>query len=165
MEVRNVIIGIVVLILIVLGIVWVRNRTIEQRLTSLPSPTPASEILKSKFNLSLPENGQKIDLKVVDGEGLGAASRSFENNTFSQSVLADLPEPRAGEYYEVWVVKGKEGDSDYSQVSLGRLVSEKGGYILDYQSSKDYSDHKKLVVTKEMKNDGNMETVVLEGGY
>lgn len=164
-ERRNVIIGIAVLILIVLGIVWFRNRAVDQKVTSLPTPSSAAKALESKFNVTLPEKGTKIDLKVVNGEGIGAASRNFENGTFSQTVLADLPESGNNEYYEVWVIKGKEGDSDYSQISLGRLVNQKGGFILDYESPKDYSDHKRLVVTKETKNDGKMETVVLDGNY
>jgi hypothetical protein len=44
-------------------------------------------------------------------------------------------------------------------------VNEKGGFILDYESSKDYSDHKRVVVTKETKNDGKMETIILDGNY
>ncbi len=74
-------------------------------------------------------------------------------------VLADLPDPEKGSYYEGWLVKGD------SVISTGRMQIAKGGYLLEFNSNTDYSDHSEVVVTKEKTADKNPEEHILEGSF
>ena len=84
---------------------------------------------------------------------------------FSQSVLADLPDPEEGKFYQGWLVRGEEGSDEYSIVSVGKLKLAKGGWSLDFSERNDYSDYAKVLVSLEEKDDDVPEKVILEGGF
>ena len=73
--------------------------------------------------------------------------------------MADLPDPQAGKFYEGWLVMGEK------VVSTGKFMIAKGGYLLEYESSTDYSDYNMVVVTLEQKDDKTPEVHILEGTF
>ena len=161
---RDIIIGVVILVLVIGAVLWFRGRTSKE----VMAPTTSSEEqIEKSFNLTIPEDVDKAELEDVSGrDGSGVATRKYENGTFSHMVLADLPDPAAGTFYEGWLVRGKMGDANFIYISTGKLTVAKGGYLLEFQSKTiDYSDYTGVVVTLEKINDGKPETHVLEGSF
>jgi len=72
-----------------------------------------------------------------------------------------LPEPKAGEWYEGWLVR----DEPFSSVYTGKLRIAKGGLVLEFSDKMDWRDHVKVVVTLEKQDDRKLETHVLEGEF
>lgn len=121
----------------------------------------ANELLE-RMNVKVPENADKITLNDVSNKGgTGVATRSFENNRFSHSVMAALPDLETGTYYEAWLVRENPADT----VSTGKLRQAKGGWILEYSTGKNLTDHAKVMVTLEKVNDQKPETTILEGQF
>jgi hypothetical protein len=113
--------------------------------------------LKKRSN---PEDVDKAQLRdITGGTSSGMAIRIFEDGKFKHMVLADLPEPVTGVFYEGWLVK----DNDF--FSTGKMRIAKGGWILEFESNVDYSDYNKVVVTQELIDDENPETYILEGEF
>jgi hypothetical protein len=80
---------------------------------------------------------------VTGGVGMGIATRS--------EILADLPDPTNGQYYQVFLEK------DGKTVLLGRLEKAKGGWILNYNSAK-FPGYNKVIITVGT-------THILEGSF
>jgi hypothetical protein len=163
---REIIIGFVVIVVIAAGIFfWRRSKTNLK----VPEATPGTSIqneIESRFNLQIPENVEKAELKdTTGGDSMGVATRKYENGKFVFTVLANLPELAGSEFYEGWLTKGKSGDNDYSVISAGKLRIAKGGYLLEFQSSTDYSGYNSTTVTEERVNDNMPEKTVLEGSF
>lgn len=72
------------------------------------------------------------------------------------TVSADLPELKSGEFYQLWV----EGDKGRKKAM--KLVYEKGGYMTEGTLSSEF-DQVKVIISKETKDDEELETVQLEG--
>jgi len=162
---KDIVIGLVILAVIA-GVVFFSRKTKKSDL-QLPSPTTSLEQrVEEKFKFTVPEDVDKVELKDVSGgTSFAIATRKFENGTFTQTILADLTDPASGEFYQGWLVRGKEGEGNYSVISLGKLQVAKGGYLLDFTASKDYSDYKTVVVSMEKVNDAKIETRLLEGSF
>jgi len=154
---RDIVIGLVILAVLAGAIYFIRRP--RQRLEELPTPS-TEEKIKESFNLEIPEDVDKAQLKDVSGgSGSGMATRSFEGGKFKHMVLADLPDPAAGTFYQGWLVK--DGDL----FSTGKMRIAKGGWILEFESSVDYSDYNQVVVTQESVDDETPETHILEGEF
>jgi hypothetical protein len=164
MDRKTIVLGLIVFVAIA-GVVILLKR--PKTSNPLPSPTPnITEKIENGFNYQIPEDAERIELKDVSGgEGSGLATRKFENGKFNHVILADLADPAAGSFYEGWLVRGKQGDSNYSVVLTGKLRVAKGGYLLEFESDKDYSDYKQVIVTLEKVDDKNPETHILEGSF
>src|SRR3989344_8849197 len=147
---RDIIIGAVILILVVGAVLWFKGRGAKE----VSTPTPISEEeIKSRFNLTIPEDVEKAQLKDVSGgNGSGIATRKYEDGRFTHMVLVDLPDPAVGTFYEGWLVRGKMGDADFAFISTGPMSVAKGGYLLEFSSAIDYSDYKGVVITLEKVN-------------
>lgn len=161
MKTRDIVTGLIVLVILIAGVLLIRNAR-NKSLTNVPSPTPSIEQqVTQKFgNLTIPANADKADLTDVSGgQGMGEAARTFENGKFSLTVLADLPSPKAGYFYQGWIFNGT------ADISLGKLRIAKGGYLIDFTSTKDYSSYSKVVVTLEKVFDNTPETHILEGSF
>ena len=160
---RDIIIGLVVLILIIGGVLWFRNRSSKK---AMVPTTPTQEQIERSFNLTIPEDVDTAELRDVSGgTGSAVATRKFENGIFTHMILADLPDPALGTFYEGWLVMGKTGDSNFAFISTGTMRLAKGGYLLEFESMTDYSEYKGVVVTVEKTNDKAPETHLLEGSF
>src|SRR5687768_10965514 len=116
MKGRDILLGFGVLALIA-GVVYYRQK--NQTVTPVISETPSTEQkLEDKFNIEIPDNADKAELTDVSGgTGSGIVTKVFDAGKFKSSVIADLPEPAAGETYQVWLSKGEEGATDFSRIS------------------------------------------------
>ena len=114
MKTRDIVIGFIVLVVLIVAVLWIRSAR-NKKTANLPSATPnISDQISKTFNFQVPAGVAKAELKDVSGgNGSGIATRD--------TVLADLPNPMAGKYYQVFV-DGK---------LLGTMRSAKGGWIFD----------------------------------
>jgi len=160
MDRRYIITGLIIFSVLV-GITYWRN---SEPLLSDNINSQLEEQFENAFNINIPDNVEKVELKdVTGGNTTGIATRNFENGQFTHAVLADLPDPAKGEFYEGWLTKGQDKDLKY--VSTGRLRIAKGGWLLDFISAVDYSDYNTVVVTLEKIADDTPELHLLEGFF
>jgi hypothetical protein len=166
MKRRDIVIGIVLLAVLV-GALYLRNRNRTPEEMVVPETLSSiEEQMEDRFKVDIPEDVDKAELKALEGkDGSAIATRNFEDGKFAHEVLADLPEPENGSFYEGWLVKGEEGDEDFSLVSTGKMRIAKGGWVLDFSSSTDYSDHNKVMISLEKTADNSPEEPFLEGSF
>src|SRR3989344_6349062 len=127
---RDIVIGLIILVLLG-GVIFYRQkqRSSEEEMRVPETLSSVQENIEKKFNLRIPEDMDKAELKDVSGAGSSAiATRKFDNGKFNASILADLPDPAAGSFYQAWLVKSEEGKDD-SFISLGKLELAKGGWM------------------------------------
>ena len=154
---RDIVIGLVVLAVIAAIIYLVRRPQEQLELQTTPS---VEEQLEESFNLQLPDDVDKVELSDVSGgNSSGIATRKNESGVYTHTVLADLPDPEVGKFYEGWLVMADK------VVSTGKFMIAKGGYLLEYESSTDYTDYNMVVVTLEQKDDKTPEVHILEGTF
>jgi len=162
---RETIIGAIVVVLVIAGAYFFFTRYQKREEASLPTENlPVSQELEEGFETGLgievPEGVEKTSLEdVTGGAGKGMATRKFEENLFEHTVMASLPEPQTGKFYEGWLVR--EGDF----FSTGKMEEMKGGWYLFFSADKDYSDYNRVVVTLEEKDDRQPEKHILEGSF
>lgn len=160
MERRDIVIGIVILVVLALAIFLLRrNPTVPQSSFS-PAPTTSIESqLEDALRVDVPDDVEKAELKSVSGVTATAlATRKWANNRFEATVLADLPNLESG-FYQAWIVK------DNTFISLGRMRIAKGGWIVEFQSNTNYSDYNNVIVTQETTADNQPEKRVVEGSF
>jgi hypothetical protein len=167
MKRRDIVIGLVILLVIV-GLFYFRQKGNGEDMI-VPEEQTASDVerrIEERFNVEIPDDVNKAELRDAnDGDGSAIATRKMENNTFTHSVLADLPDPETGKFYQAWLVRGEEADEDYSIVLTGRMQVAKGGWVLEYSTTQNLEDHNRVLVTLESVNDQKAEDVVLEGEF
>lgn len=162
---RDIVIGLVILVVLG-GVIYFRSRSETPEELQVPQTLSTEDVIEERFGLTIPEDVERTDLSdVAGGSSSGIATRKFEGGTFTHAVLADLPDPDQGTFYEGWLVRGSEGDSGFHLVSTGRMRIAKGGYLLEFQSSTDYSDHPSVVITQEEAADNVPEKHILEGSF
>jgi len=143
---RDVFAVFVVIVIIIAAVLVIRGRMKTAKLT-VPSATPSiQQQIQNKFNgLTIPQGQPSIDLKDVSGgSGMGIATRS--------EILADLPDLSRGQVYQ-----GYLQNSSGKLVLLGDLKSEKGGWVLNYDSGK-FPGYNKVIVAVGAKH-------ILEGSF
>ncbi len=154
--------------IICLSLIVVLAGCLPKREEEKPVPVEAEvggleEILRDveeKTGLEVPENVVKANLSdVTGGSSRGVATKIMEEGRFKHTVLADLPEPTEGKFYEGWLVK------DEDVIPTGKLAVKKGGWYLEFSSATNYMDYDQVVVTEEEKDDRKPERHVLEGNY
>ena len=152
--------------MLLVGVIYVRQRTKPQEEMIVPETLSSEQIFEEKFNIQIPDDVDKAELKEVsDSGGSGIATRKFEDGKFTHSILADLPDPEQGSFYEGWLIRSEEGKDDYSLVSTGKLRLAKGGWMLDFTSSSDLNDHSKVLVSLEKTFDKTPEEKIIEGSF
>lgn len=150
---KDIVIGFVIIAVIILGTLLFKKYTNSRKavVTSTPVSISFKDELEKNFRYTIPENTNSIELKDVSGgDGRGIAT--------DNEVLADIPDPKYGYFYQGWLEKGNE------LISLGKLQSDKGGWLLEYNKSK-LDDADKITVSLEINFDTQMETKVLEGSF
>jgi hypothetical protein len=130
---RDIVVGLVILVAVV-GVVLIRSRrqpTAPEM--QVPQTLSVEDTIENKFNLQIPDDVEKAELKDASGGTSSAiATRKYENGQFELTILADLPDPDSGSYAAQLI----EGDQ---VTTLGSLTLAKGGYLLEYSSPQDRS--------------------------
>ena len=172
-----IIIGIVMLL--ALGGVWVlvngrsitETDVVDDKPLILHSPQVSPIINKSPLADSVKEESTVIledvaKLKSVEGyTGSGTATRIFNDTTFTHSIIADLPDPAFGKFYEGWLVSSTPTLRFFS---TGKVVLREDKYVLIYTDFQNYPEHNEVVITEETLAqglDGKPEAHVLEGSF
>lgn len=149
---RDVVLGLAIVLVVILGALLVRRyRANRAVVTPTPTPSTTKQDIQEQFKYQIPENTNSVELNDVSG-GDGRALAT------EKEILADIAEPASGSFYQAWLEK------DGNLVSLGRMVSAKGGWMVNYDRSK-YPDYNKIVVSEEKISDSNIEKRVLEGSF
>ena len=162
---RDIVIGLVILFALA-GFIFFRAKRETSPELIVPQTLSTEDTLEEKFGLTLPEDVEKVELNDVSGgDGSGIATRKFESGIFTHTILADLPEPTSGTFYQGWLVRGSAGDDNFAFISTGRMTLAKGGYLLEFQSATDFSEYNQVIVTKEIVADSTPETHILEGSF
>ena len=167
MNKRDIVIGFVILVVLAVVVLSLRRERTAS-VPNLPQATPVSgeQKIESSFKVNIPDDVEKADLKDVSGsDGIAIATRKFENNTYTATVLADISDPKAGEFYQAWVSKGDLKDSNSEFISLGKLKLAKGGWMIEFRSNTNYSDYKNVLISLESTFDSKPETHILEGSF
>jgi hypothetical protein len=167
MKSRDIVLGLVIVVLLGGFFYWRKVKTqVPKEELKVPQTLSVQDQIEEKFNLKLPEDVDKAELKDVSGSSSsGIATRKFENQTFSHTVLADLPDPDQGKFYQGWLLKGEEGKEGFALVSSGTMKQAKGGWMIELQTKTNYSDYKKVVISLEEKADNTPEKRILEGSF
>lgn len=161
MKLRDIVIAVV--ILGVIGFILYNISTPDNtpQLEATPNTNTVESDLEDRFRREIPDDVEKTELEgTVEGTSVSAlAIRNFENGLYTASVLADLEAPSDGTSYYAWINRGEE------YVRLGMLQSAKGGWLIDYESSTDYSEYDRVVVSEESAPGAEPQDVVLEGTF
>lgn len=150
---KDVVTGLIVILLIIGGAYLYKY--LKKPRTQTPTPSPASiEIRKDfsdSFKINIPDNVNTIELKdITGGDSRGIATDS--------EILVDAADPNLGYYYEAWL------ESSDKLVSLGKLKVAKGGWLIEYDKSKNLNSTK-VVISIEKVNDNKIEKRILEGSF
>lgn len=157
--------GAVALLLIAIYVLSGRLNSSQLKLNPTPTPTVEQKI-EQKFNVAIPDNLEKAILKDTEGgESEGIATRKYLTGKFNLTVLAALPDPESQNFYEVWIAKGKVADKDYQVIPVGKLRIAKGGWLVDFNSTKNYSDFNSVIISLEKKIAKAPEKIILEGSF
>ena len=155
---RDVVVGIIIIAVVVTAGLLYKNLKSPKALPT-PSSSGTKEELQEMFNYQVPDDVDSVELSdVTGGSAKAIATRKYENGLYTHAVLADLPDLDSG-FYEGWLVM------EDKFISTGKLRIAKGGYLLEFSSSTDYSFYNKVVITKELINDQTPETHILEGSF
>lgn len=98
--------------------------------------------------------------------GSGSATRSFNGQTFSHTVTANIADPAPGKFYEGWLVMPTPSGPNF--FSTGKMNKSGNGYNLIYSANQNYPEHVNVVITEETLSQGldnNPEAHVLEGSF
>ena len=149
MKTRDLIIGFIFLVGIVAAVLIIKGKAKVNSLPvpTVPTPTPSiQQKMRNKFqNLVIPAGGDQIDLTdVTGGSSMGIATRN--------EIIADLPSLSNRQSYQAYLA-----NTSGKTVLLGTLVNKKGGWILDYDSSK-FPGYNKVIITQRT-------THILEGSF
>ncbi len=134
---RDIVIGIVILAALSAVIYFWRRPEIDEEL-KVPQTLSVEDQIEDAFNLEIPDDVEKAELRDVSGGDASAiATRKFENGRFELNILADLSD---GSYTA-------DFEKDGEVKSLGSLRIAKGGYLLEFRGFEDLSDYSTVRVT------------------
>ncbi|MBN1168295.1 hypothetical protein JXA63_00235 [Candidatus Woesebacteria bacterium] len=132
MNKRDIVVGLVLLAALAGAIFYFRSSTEEEELP-VPETLSTEDELEARFNIELPEDLERAELSDQTGGNSSAiATRSYENGSYELTLLADVPD-------DSYTARLSNEDGD--TVNLGSLRVAKGGYLLEYQSSRDLNSY------------------------
>lgn len=146
MKTRDIITGFIVLVILIGVVLFIRNRSVKSPAV-VPTATPSiTQKVSQTFNgLTIPQGVEQTELKdVTGGASFGIATRT--------EILANLPALPSGQFYQ-----GRLANSAGKIVILGNLRLAKGGYILEYSSTK-YPGYNTVIVAQAGKT-------ILQGSF
>lgn len=101
-------------------------------------------------------------LAVNESSSYGTAYRLLKDGKIYHVVVADMPDPKRGSFYEGWLVQ----DDLFDFFSTGVMQkNEDGQWVLIYTANKEFENHKKVVITEEAIVDATPEDHVIEGEF
>jgi rhodanese-related sulfurtransferase len=105
------------------------------------------------------KQGSLVD--VTGGAVTGTAYILRENGMIMHEVIAVLPDPESGAFYEGWLVSsGPQG----GVISTGKMVKQSdGSWMLAFAADDEYEGYDFVVITLEKVEDANPEVHILEG--
>lgn len=161
MKVRDIVIAVVILAIIGFVLYNISNTDNTPELEATPISGEIEQNLEERFQRDIPDDVEKTELEgTVEGTEVSAlAIRDYSDGAYTASVLADLEAPEAGKQYYAWINR----DEEY--VRLGTLQQAKGGWLIDYESSTDYSEFDRVVVSHESAPGSEPQDIVLEGSF
>jgi len=163
---RDIVIGVIILILLAIAVYFILKPSNDEPEITIDQEPSVEEKLEESFRFDIPDDIEKVELKAVKGEDFRAiATRKYEDGIYTHTVIADLPDPVGGTFYEGWLMRGNPEDDNFDVVSAGKMVIAKGGYLLNFESSTDYSDYQNVVITLEKVADNNPEEHILDGSF
>jgi len=154
--------------LVLLGLVavggwyWMTNRVEPEDVIEVGDNLEISEEVLERFRGmgEVSDTAERVELKPVEGEsGFGVATREVMGGRLYHSVMADLPELGNGEFYEGWLVDGER------RVNVGKLIKEKGGWLLEFVGDEGLVEYDLVVITLEVRDDKSPEKEVLKGTF
>lgn len=150
---KDVMVGLVIVLIIISGAYLYRylKKPRIQKITPSPASYEFKKDFEESFQLDIPDNVNSIELKDVSGGN----SRGIATDN---EILVDADDPEAGFYYEAWLEK------ESGLISLGKLRFAKGGWLIEYDRSKNPT-FTKVIVSLEKENDNNLEKRILEGSF
>lgn len=154
--------------LVLLGLVavggwyWMTNRVEPEDVIEVGDNLEISEEVLERFRGmgEVSDTAERVELRPVEGEsGFGVATREVMGGRLYHSVMADLPELGNDEFYEGWLIDGER------RVNVGKLVKEKGGWLLEFVGDEGLVEYDLVVITLEVRDDKSPEKEVLKGTF
>lgn len=163
MNKQDLILGLGLVFVVLIAAFWLRSKDSKVNINPTPTPVSIEDKIESSFKITIPENVSKVELKsIAEFEGWGIVTKEDVGNTKKYTVLADLPELKSGEKYVAYFSKEKISNEKQDILKAGELRVNKGGWILEYDTTSDLSNYQKLQVYLENKSSN---TVILEGSF
>lgn len=156
---KDIVTGFIIVAVVVFGVLLFKKLKTPK---TLPSPTPQTisfkKELEDNFKFNIPDDVNTIELKDVSG-GLPAGKAGNGRGIATPTeILADIEDPTIGYFYQGWL------ENNDRLISLGKLRTAKGGWLLEYDASK-YPESKKIIVSLEKTFDSSIEKRILEGSF
>lgn len=149
-------------IVVFLGYRWYVSQTVKSngRISDFGEGVEIEELSTEQVD-KLKVNGAS-DLPTVnltgEGEAIGQIRYERADGKVAFTVNADLPAPKSGEFYQVWL---KEVDGEDKQKAF-RLEVGKGGYV-GWAAVSEETLPFQVVVSKETTDDDQLESTQLQG--
>ena len=148
---------------VVIGLIWWRQQGLVNQDEDILAEQLALEQQVNEFleerGIELPEGSDRANLRSVAGElGTGVATRVEGGEQTEFTVVAALQELEAG-WYEAWL------RADGEVLSMGRMRSAKGGFVVDYSTGVDASSYSNVVVSRQDSSTSEPMEIVLEGEF
>jgi anti-sigma-K factor RskA len=127
-----------------------------------PVTVPVEETPSPEPTESLKPGQDVAPLKPIEGyQGVGEASRSVTPGRFVLTVSATLPDPPAGKFYEVYLVR----KTPAGQFAAGKLTKEAEKWVFTLDQARDASAYAEVLISLEAKDDKQPEIRVLSGTF
>ena len=161
MSKREIAVGVVIILLLSGYVFYKQRQSVSTPELSVPQILSIEDKIEDKFNITIPENLNRAELKDISGGfSSGIATIDDQRSYQEVTVLADLPNPPQDSFYQGWLY-----NTDNTPISMGKLLEGKGGWILDYRSTKSILDYKRVAVSLESTIDESLGKKVLEGFF
>lgn len=149
-------------IVIFLGYRWYTAQTTktEGRITDFAEGVEVNQLSQAQLDKLKPSGAKDVPSVALIGEGenLGQVRYELADGQVAFTVNADLPAPQKGEFYQVWL---KAVDRD-DKTRVFKLELGKAGYM-GWGSVSAETLPFQVVVSKETKDDDQLEMTVLSG--
>ncbi|HSL86160.1 MAG TPA: hypothetical protein VK861_04445, partial [Bacteroidales bacterium] len=104
-----------IIVAVVVGFFYVINQTPDEDVTEpdmdfQETLEETERQIEEQFQTEVPEGAERAQLRGEEVDGRALATRDVTEEGTNISVLADLPDPEQGMFYQAWAQKGDEED-------------------------------------------------------